>query len=58
MIKGQREFKISENIKIGQAENGMHWVEIRDDDGLIDMILTAKTSNELYKRLEEYKGGY
>jgi len=53
MIKGQRKFKINDNIRIGQNDNGMHWAEIRDDDNTIDMVLMAKTSNELFKKLKE-----
>ena len=48
-------FKIEENITIGQDENGMHWAEIRDNDGTIDMVLTASTQSELFKKIEEAK---
>jgi len=27
MVKGPKEFRINNNVKIGQFENGMHWAE-------------------------------
>ena len=53
MIKGQSKFKINDNLTIGQYKNGMHWAVIKDDDNTIDMVLTALTSNELFKKLKE-----
>jgi len=53
MVKGPKEFRINNNVKIGQFENGMHWAEIRDDNNIIETVLTAFTSAELFKKLEE-----
>lgn len=53
--KVMKKFKIEKNITIGQYENGMHWAEIKDDDGTIDMVLTASTLNELYEKIKEVK---
>ena len=53
MIKGQSKFKINNNLTIGQYKNGMHWAEIRDDDNVIETVLTTLTSNELFKKLKE-----
>jgi len=53
MVEGKREFRINDNVKIGQFENGMHWAEIRDNNNIIETVLTAFTSAELFKRLEE-----
>ena len=53
MIKGQSKFKINDNLTIGQDENGMHYAVIRDNDNTIDSVLTAFTSNELFKKLKE-----
>ena len=53
MIKGQNEFKINNNLTIGQNKNGMHYAEIRDNDNVIETVLTALTSNELFKKLKE-----
>ena len=53
MIKGQSKFKINDNLTIGQDKYGMHYAIIKDNDNTIDMVLTALTSNELFKKLKE-----
>ena len=43
MIKGQSKFEINNNLTIGQDKNGMHYAEIRDNDNVIETVLTALT---------------
>jgi len=53
MIKGKDKFKINNNLTIGQYKNGMHYAVIKDNNNVIDTVLTALTSNKLFKKLKE-----
>ena len=56
MIEGKKTYKINDNLIVGIFDNGMHWGEIRDDDGEIESVITRNTSGELWKSLrEDYK---
>ena len=56
MIEGKKTYKINDNLTVGIFDNGMHWREIRDNNGEIESVITRNTSCELWKSLkEDYK---
>ena len=53
MIEGKKIYKINDNLTVGIFDNGMHWGEIKDNNGIIESVITRNNSNELWKSLRE-----
>ena len=47
------EFRINKNVTMGQYKNGMHYGEIKDNNGYIESACICKTSQEVIKWLHD-----
>ena len=55
ITKFQDRMKDGRGLDFGQDENGLHWAEIRDEDGMVESATIQDTPADIFKWIREHE---